>query len=130
MEKQIECITEEDKVALKKRCAETYLFQLGIIEYFKNKITEKNLNPKDFTINLINVDTPYGEEIAHILKPDFDWQPIRDKGETPFVRGLVMKEDMVNIISFFDKEASAKIDQISGIPVVVVDHGVVEIFSI
>ena len=62
--------------------------------------------------------------------PDHNWQQYRDKGEIPFARGLAMKEGMIEMIATFDKEASEKIAQIEGIPVIIIDHGVVEIFPV
>ncbi len=62
--------------------------------------------------------------------PGHDWQQYRDKGETPFARGLAMKEGMVEMIAAFDKEAAEKIKQMKEIPVIVMDYNVVEIFPV
>lgn len=114
----------------KYNCENTYLAQIERVKHFKNRITEKELDPKSVVISLINVDSPYGPEIAEALMPGHDWQQYRDKGEIPFARGLVLKEGMIKMIAIFDKEASEKINQIKGVPVIVIDYGVVEIFSI
>ncbi len=114
----------------KSNCENTYLAQIERVQHFKNRIAEKQLDPTTVVINLINVDSPYGVEIAEALMPGHDWQQYRDKGEIPFARGLAMKEGMIEIIATFDKEAAEKITKVEGIPVIVVDHCVVEIFSV
>lgn len=113
----------------KINCYCTYQAQKDRVQHFKNRISEKNLDPKSFVITLINVDAPYGGELAEAIMPGYDWQQFRDKGEAPFARGLVMKERMIELIAIFDREASDKIASIEGVPVVVVDFGVAEIFS-
>lgn len=113
----------------KSNCKTTFDTHAERIEYFKKRVTEKKLDPKTVVITVINVDSPYGTDIAEALMPGFDWQQFRDKGEVPFARGLAMKEGMVEMIAVFDKEAAKKIDEVEGIPVIVVDHSVAEIFS-
>jgi hypothetical protein len=80
-------------------------------------------------IVILNVDDKNGEDIAEILMPNYNRQEIRDRGETPFARGLTTREGMEKIISYLDKEAETKLKQMEGIAVVVVDHNVVEIFE-
>lgn len=114
----------------KSNCKETFDMNADRIQHFKNRIAEKQLDPKTVVITIINVDAPYGGEIAEALMPGFDWQQFRDKSERLFARGLTMKEGMLEIIALFDKEAAKKINKVAGIPVIVVDHGVAEIFSV
>lgn len=114
----------------KSNCENTYLNQIDRIQHFKNRIAEKQLNSKSVVINVINVDSLYGNDIAEALMPGHDWQQYRDKGEAPFARGLAMKEGMIKMIATFDKEAAEKIKQMKNVPVIVMDHNVVEIFSI
>ena len=116
------------QVINKSNCENTYLDQMDRIQHFKNRITEKKLDPETVVITVINVDSLYGAEIAEALMPGHDWQQYRDKGEVPFARGLAMKEGMVERIAFFDKEAAEKIKQTIEIPVIVMDYNVVEIF--
>jgi hypothetical protein len=114
----------------KANCENTYLAQIERLQHFKNRISEKGLDPKTVVINLINVDAPYGGEIAEALMPGYDWQQHRDKGEIPFARGLAMREGMIEIIALIDKEVAEKIRNMEEVPVIVVDHSVVEIFPI
>lgn len=114
----------------KSNCENTYLNQIERVRHFKNRIAEKELDPKSVVIVLINVDSPYGGEVAEIIMPGHDWQQYRDNGQIPFARGLAMKEGVTELIATFDKEAAEKITQMEQIPVVVMDHGVVEIFPV
>lgn len=114
----------------KSNCENTYLAQIDRIRYFKNRISEKQLDPKSVVITLINVDSLYGTEIAEALMPGHDWQQYRDKGEIPFARGLAMKEGMGEMIATFDKEAAEKITKMEEVPVIVMDHNVIEVFPI
>jgi len=61
--------------------------------------------------------------------PGFNWQEIRDRGEVPFARGLALRDGIQAIIETFDSEAATKLLKMNEVAVVVVDHGVAEIFS-
>lgn len=61
--------------------------------------------------------------------PGFDWQKIRDRGEVPFARGLAMREGIRDALGFFDQEAATKLRDMTTV-VVVVDHGVAEVFEV
>lgn len=111
-------------------CKETFDLNADRIEHFKNRITEKGLDSKDVVIVVINVDDPHGGPIADALMPNFNWQEIRDRDEIPFARGIAMREGIEKIINGFDKAASKKLKKTTGVAVVVVDHGVAEIFSV
>ena len=114
----------------KENCKNTLMLNADRIDYFKNRIVEKVLNPEEMAIVVINVDDPHGLPIAELLMPNFNWQEIRDKGEVPFARGLVYKNSMQEIINAFDTEAAKKISGGTGTIVIVVDHGVAEVFVI
>lgn len=108
------------------------LFDLNAerMEYFKNRITEKKLTPKDVVITCINVDDPNGKVIADILIPGHDWQAIRDQGQTPVARGLAPRDGIQKILEVFDTDAAKKLKETEGVAVVVVDYGVAEIFPL
>ncbi|KKT17798.1 MAG: hypothetical protein UV98_C0001G0001, partial [Parcubacteria group bacterium GW2011_GWB1_43_6] len=61
--------------------------------------------------------------------PGHNWQEIRDKGEVPFARGLAMREGIQEVLGTFDKEAATKLQSMRDVAVVVVDHGVAEVFT-
>ncbi len=114
----------------KENCYNTLKLNADRIDYFKNRIVEKGLNPEEMAIVVINVDARHGARIAELLMPNFNWQEIRDKGEVPSARGLVYKNSMKEIINAFDTEAAKKISGGTGTIVIVVDHGVAEVFDI
>lgn len=113
----------------KHNCKATFNMNLDRIQHFKNRIVEKGLNPKEIVIVVIKVDDVHGGPIADVLMPDFNWQEIRDRGEVPFARGLVKRWGMKEMIGDFDKEAFEKLETVPENAVIVVDHGVAEIFS-
>jgi hypothetical protein len=114
----------------KANCKNTFEAQMDRVQYFKNRIAEKQLDPKSVIIILINVDSLYGSEFTDVLMPGHDWQQYRDKGEVPFGRGLVMKEGIIEMIATIDEEAAEKIKLMKEIPVVVMDYNVIEVFSV
>ena len=60
--------------------------------------------------------------------PGHDWQSYRDRGETPFARGLAGREGVRSFLEMIDREAMEKLRSFDGLAVVVVDHGVAEVF--
>jgi len=86
-------------------------------------------SPSSVVIVLINVDDVHGGPIAEALMPGHDWQEYRDRGELPVARGLAGREGIEAVLADFDKEAAVKLKVTKGIAVVVVDHGVAEIFG-
>ena len=114
----------------KHNCKSLFDLNAERMEYFKNRITEKELTPKDVVITCINVDDHNGKVIADILMPGYDWQAIRDQGQTPVARGLAKRDGIQEILEVFDKEAAKKLKETEGVAVVVVDQGVAEIFPL
>ncbi len=113
----------------KDNCKNTFIVQKDRVEHFKNRMAQKQLSPQDAVIVLINADDVHGTDLAEHLMPGTDWQAMRDNGEIPFAHGLTTKEGMVGILKLFDKEASKKLERMTTTAVVVVDHGVAEVFD-
>jgi len=113
----------------KQNCYNTLELNNDRVEHFKGRITERGMTAADVVIVVVNVDDVNGGPLADILMPGFNWQEIRSRGEIPFARGLVNRKGMQEILSNFDKEAAEKLENMAGVAVVVVDHGVAEIFS-
>jgi len=61
--------------------------------------------------------------------PCHNWQEIRDRGEVPFARGLAVRDGIQEALGAFDKDAAKKLEDMTEIAVVVVDHGVAEVFA-
>ncbi|MDO8507394.1 MAG: hypothetical protein Q7S53_02405 [bacterium] len=89
---------------------------------------DRQLDASEYVIVVLNVDDPHGGPLADILMPGFDWQEIRDQGEIPFARGMVDRSWVEEALDKFDEEAAKKLHDMTEVAVVVVDHGVAEIF--
>lgn len=118
------------KAVEKSNCENTLKLNADRIPYFKKRLSERGLTANDAVIVIINVDDVYGHPIADALMPGFNWQEIRDRGEIPFARGLATRKEMENTIEIFDPEAAKKLrEKRDVVSIVVVDHGVAEIFE-
>ncbi len=126
----------DDPVALivfraveKHNCKNTLELNAERVKHFKQRVIERGMTAEQVVIVLLNVDDMIGGEIAEILMPGFNWQEIRDRGEVPFARGLAGREGIQDVLEAFDKEASTKLRKMKQVAVVVVDHGVAEVFE-
>ena len=113
----------------KHNCTATFNLNADRVAHFKHRIDERQDNPKEVAIVLINVDDEHGGPIAEALMPGQDWKETRDRNEVPFARGLANREYMEELLHLFDKAAAEKLETFPGYAVIVVDHGVAEIFS-
>lgn len=117
------------RVMSKRNCRVTLELNADRVEYFKQRLADRGMTPDQAVIVLLNVDDVHGGPLAEVLMPGFDWQEIRDRGEVPFARGLAVREGIQEALSAFDTEAAAKLQDMIDVAVVVVDHGVAEVFS-
>ena len=116
------------RAVAKHNCRATLEAQADRVEHFRRRAAEKGCSPAEVVITLIAVDDIHGRELADILMPGFDWQAIRGRGEVPFARGLAAREGIQQALGIFDQEAADKLRAAAGLAVVVVDHGVAEVF--
>jgi hypothetical protein len=126
----------EDPVAVavigavsKHNCKNTLEMNADRVAYFKRRLAERGMTPDQAVIVLLNVDDPHGGPLADMLMPGHNWQEYRDKGEVPFARGLAMREGIQLVLPHIDKEAAEKLRGMTEVAVVVVDHGVAEVFA-
>lgn len=113
----------------KANCRNTFDINLDRVAHFKGRMTERGLSPDDVVIVLVNVDDVNGGPLADALMPGTDWQQFRNQGQVPFARGLAGRPGIQEILAAFDKEAAEKLEAMPGTSaVVVVDHGVAEVF--
>lgn len=113
----------------KQNCTKTLEVNAERVAHFKKRIAERGMTPQETVIVVLNVDDVHGGPLADILMPGYNWQEIRERGEIPFARGLAGREGIEEAIGLFDKEAAEKLkDMADQVAVVVVDHGVAEIF--
>ena len=117
----------------KYNCRNTLEMNADRVEHFKRRLTERGMTPDQAVIVLVNVNDVHGGPLADILMPGQSWQEIRDKGEIPFARGLAMRDGIQEALGLFDKDAAMKLQRMEsrvGVAVVVVDHGVAEVFAV
>ena len=113
----------------KHNCRNTLELNADRVVHFKRRVVERGLTAANAVIVLLNVDDVHGGPLAEILMPGFNWQEIRDRGEIPFARGLAVREGIQEALQLFDKEAADKLRKMTDLAVVVMDHGVAEVFS-
>jgi hypothetical protein len=113
----------------KHNCQQTLNTQSDRVEYFINRAKEKKLLPEEVMIVLANVDSFLGEVLADLLMPGFNWDEIRQRGETPFARGLASRDGVQKFVDMVDEEEGAKLRDCDDFPVVVADFEVVAVFS-
>lgn len=114
----------------KHNCGETFRRNADRVAHFTGRVEALGLTESDYVIVLLNVNDPHGGPIAQMLMPNFDWQEIRDRGEVPFARGLASRSAMQDVLASFDLAAAEKLQDATGLSVVVVDHGVAEIYAV
>jgi hypothetical protein len=112
----------------KVSCKATLEMNLDRVLHFKRRMTERKLTPGDAVIVLVNVNDVHGSFLADMLMPGTDWQQIRDRGEIPFARGLAVKAGIQEFLEAFDEDAASKLKEMTEAAIVVVDHGVAEVF--
>lgn len=112
----------------KHNCRNTFEINADRVAHFKRRLTERGMTADQAVIVLLNVDDVHGGPLADDLMPGHNWQQIRDQGETPFARGLAMREGIQGALDIFDKEAAEKLKGMIDVAVVVIDHGVAEVF--
>lgn len=113
----------------KENCRSTLKMNADRVAHFKIRMAERGLTAEDAVIVVISVDDVHGGPIAEALMPGTNWQEFRDRGEVPFARGLAMRDGIQEMLDTFDKEAAGKLQKMTDVAVVVIDHGVAEIFS-
>lgn len=113
----------------KHNCRITLRWNADRVVHFRNRLAERGMTADQAVIVLLNVDDVHGGPLADALMPGHNWQEVRDRGEVPFARGLAMREGIQDALGTFDEEAAEKLRGMTGIAVVVVDHGVAEVFA-
>lgn len=113
----------------KHNCRNTFDMNADRVAHFKQRLADRGMTPDQAVIVLLNVDDPHGGPLADVLMPGHSWQEIRDRGEVPFARGLAMRPGIQEALAAFDKNAATKLQTITDVAVVVVDHGVAEVFT-
>jgi hypothetical protein len=113
------------------KCAVTLEAHRERVDHFAGRVPARGLDQKHVVIVVINVDSEggAGADLVRVLFPRVSWQEIRDRGEVPFARGLAFRDSIQDIVSKHDLEAGGKLREHDGLPVLVVDHGAMEVFD-
>jgi len=127
-------LIDPDAVAMihaveKHNCKLTLEANRDRVSHFRQRFIDRGDKADDVVIVLANVNDRNGAYLAGELMPGMDWQAIRDQGEIPFARGLAGRDGVQVFLNSFDDAASKKLGEFDGLAVVVVDHGVAEIFE-
>jgi hypothetical protein len=113
----------------KHNCKNTLEINSDRVEHFKQRLSDRGMTADQAVIVLLNADDVHGGPLADLLMPGTNWQEIRDRGEVPFARGLAMREGIQEVLESFDTDAAQKLHDMHEVAVVVVDHGVAEVFA-
>ena len=111
-------------------CNKTYLLKKDRVEYYQQRIKDAGIDPSTVTIVICNVDESFGEFVADSTMPGYDWDEIRNRGETPYAIGFLYKESIIPIVGVYDPEACEKLKNIISYSVLVSDYSVINVFSL
>jgi hypothetical protein len=114
----------------KANCRQTFEAQAERVAHFVTRIAYRELRPADVVIVLLNVNDNRGGQLTDLLMPQAgpSWDEMRARGEIPFARGLASRGGVTDFVRAYDAECAAKLAQL-GTAVVVMDHGVIEVFE-
>lgn len=116
------------RVVDKHNCINTLNMNADRVAHFKQRMVELGATAQEVVIVLLNADDVNGGLLAEALMPRHDWQVYRDRKEVPFARGLAGREGIQAALCIFDEQAATKLREMIEVAVVVVDHGVAEVF--
>ncbi len=114
----------------KHNCRSTFEMNLDRIAHFKGRMQAMDLGATEAVIVILNVDDPHGGPIADLLMPGHNWDEYRARGETPYARGLAVRDPIQAALRIFDRAAALKLESTSSVAVIVVDHGVADVFPV
>ncbi len=115
----------------KRNCRGVLTAQMDRVNHFKSRMNERGDSPADVMIILINVDDRAEcKMMADALMPGMNWQPIRDRGETPYARGLCGRPGIQEVLEEVDATAARDLAGIAGIACVVMDHKTIAAFAV
>ena len=120
---------ERTRLVRKICCQSTLELNSDRIPHFKLRAEQLGFSPRQVVIVLLNVNDEHGGPLAEQLMPGEDWKRFRDRGQVPFARGLAIRSGIESVLRLFDDEAAAKLHAMKGLSIVVVAHGVAEVFA-
>lgn len=112
----------------KHNCTLTFEANADRVSHFRQRFVDRRDDSKNVVIVIACVDDHNGKQLADALMQEHDWNQYRQRGEIPFARGLAGRQTVQEFLGFFDQQASDKLRGFDGLAVVVIDHGVAEVF--
>ncbi len=109
-------------------CRDTLDKNADRVAHFKRRLTERGHQPAEAVIVLVNVDDHLGADVAEGLMPGHDWSSIRAWGMVPYARGLADREWIQKVVETFDRQTGERLRELTGVAVVVFDHGTIAVF--
>jgi hypothetical protein len=102
---------------------------VGRLPYFAQRAVERGDPPGLLGIAVLEVDDPMGRAVADLLMPGFDWQAIRDRGQTPIGYGLALREGLQNLVDAYDPKLGVAVRAVPAgqLPVVIVAGGTIAV---
>lgn len=118
------------RAVAKVNCGHTIAALVDAVTHFKRRMEERGDSPEEVVIVLVNARDVHGGPLARTLIPEQNWDEPLGFGQAPqFARGLAPRDEMQEVLASFDAEAASKLKEMSGVAIVVVDHGVAEVYA-
>jgi len=113
----------------KKKCLGTLKENIERVNDFILQMKSPLISSEEVCIIIISADDCNGKDVVEALMPNHDWQPYRDKGQIPYARGIVNRQGIESVLNIIDKGAAKKLQDLSGIAIVIIDHESTEVFG-
>jgi hypothetical protein len=113
-------------------CRETLRSQAERVAHYVRRIGERGDHPGDVVIVVLAIDDPNGGSLASTLTPGRapEWLAMRRRGEKPVTSALTVRASIARLLEMADADAAAKLENLRDVAaVVVLDHGVAEVFE-
>ena len=118
----------EDVTTLKQNCVKTFENSKNQLLLLKNKVIEKKRH--ECVLIVMNLSDINGRALDESFMSNPQWKTKRAEIHTHYILFEAKKNGTIKMIETFDKEASKKLIATQGIPVVIIDYEVAEIFEI
>lgn len=94
------------------------------VRHFADRAEARGLTHHDAAIAFFCVDDRYGAVLADLAMPGVDWSALRARGKTPWARGLVDRDGVLEALQTLDVEQAARLAELDELAVVAVARGV------
>lgn len=118
--------TEElmTEAATQEKCAERRRWYGGEIGKARTKLLEQGLDPALHVIVVANHDDRLGAGPASQLAPGRNWELLKKRDVLPIAVGPIKRSDLKKVLTV---AAEAQLEAITGLAIVVIDFGTIEV---